>query len=182
MIRSLLLILLIIIGMYFAYKIIKSLIKVMIIGFIILLAFASITGFLFYNDFKDIKSLGDEQKLFLLYDEEISAAAIVTDWDSNAIIIEELADIDSLYQAGQFKNLRGNYSRVIVFDAGFFEEVPDEEAFAESVKGRIDDKGTSYLYDQYMDGNLQVIPKTIVFYAAEWAPSWLVKPILWIIA
>jgi hypothetical protein len=141
MLKTLILVLVFIAFLWLIFKIVKSLIKVAIIGIVVVIISMAAFGIFVYKDMKNIQDLTDKPKLCLLEDKgEIMLAAVIEGMnESSAIQIptpDEYATIKTYYGQNKMKDLQGSYYKVFVFKRSFFEEgLPETVSMPESMEG-----------------------------------------------
>jgi len=165
-------ILLIIVG-FVAWKIIKSLIKVVLVCLLIVILLLVGTSFLIYNDLSGITPsenpllitnvLEDGNISVLLSGDNITQVLPNEDYSARLFVISPV----------YFESL----SYPIIIDEQNYSKDDVSELTKESpvILGKVFNYTLSdkYLYKQYKKGNIQVIPKTIAFKAIDRMPGFL---------
>jgi hypothetical protein len=169
MFDSLIFIILLIIALAVLFKIIKSIVKVAITGVLIILVLSAILGLVIFQDIGSIKNATKSEHILYL---EAQNGTMVRGFDNNQTIGPEiLAGYGPMYMKGDLKGIKGDYDRVIIFND---KNVANPELYI-----RTTDTGT--LYKWFKNGNIIAYPNGLFFSLAQKAPSWLVKPALWVL-
>ena len=149
------------------FKIIKSIVKVLMIGLLILLFIGGSLGFIIYKDIDSLKqNIGNEPMLYLIEENNLFTSGYV---DNQTINETDLQRYNELYTEDKLKEIKGENYKVIFIRSDLDKE---PEKF-------IEDMSIASLFSEYKNGNIFVYPKTILFTIAEKAPVWLVTPVLW---
>ncbi len=148
------------------YKVIKSLIKVAIIGLIVLLFIACVTAALANHDFGRLeREIGEGHVIVMFHDESLTAAVSVINRTPQAMPVQGLT---SLFESGSYGKLQGNASYLIVCRADMNSTLP-----------KILQADSWQLYRLYTKGTIGVHPRSASLYLVDRVPGILVAPILY---
>lgn len=150
------------------FKILKSIMKVLFIGLLILVFLVGSLGFIAYNDISSLKQNIQTKPILYLFDDQGNLASGFA--DGNLLNKTQLTGFQEKYGNDNLKDIKGDYYKIIIF----YDEYENPEA-------KIAEIGTSQIFDMYKKGQIRVYPKTIVFAMLNYIPSWLVKTLLWIL-
>ncbi len=169
MFDSIISIILLIVALVVLFKIIKSIVKVAITGVLIILVISAILGLVINQNIGSLKETTKSSHVLYL---EAQGGSMVSGYENNQTIGPEiLQGYDPMYLKGDLKGIRGDYDMAIIFND---KQVADPQAY-------IHDTDIPSLYTEFKNGNIIKYPNGILFSIAEMAPSWLVKPALWVL-
>lgn len=183
-------------GTLIFYAIAKSVLKAAATFFFILLLFLIITGTLTYSDWETVKEEWAQGiKLIIVKEQEDLLFATTVDADEqHEQPAETEAALEELLKQEELKSLEEKYDKIIVIDKKAYDGVDvDEKAELFATMGNsalsfeeraaafdelntaMEEQGRMYMLSQYKEGNIEVIPKTMVFRIVSLVPASIIE-------
>jgi len=195
MFDSIIFIIVLALGLWVAWKIIKSLIKVAIIGILVILFVSIGSGYLFNKDAHAFaQDFGEEETIAVLQDEDIVTIVKVNGEDME--ILDEVPEGPRVTFHTDFFNqglpetfelekyVPGTFDKegMIALLTSDSKEDYKGYVFLSAIGHTLETRGTIFFYQQYKKGNVIIDPAPLSFTIADKVPSLMIIPVLFFLS
>jgi hypothetical protein len=194
-------VLVLIVGTIVCFKILHSIAKTAAIAGFILLLFLAITATLTYSDIQELRGeLAEKETAILLHEDlQLTFSTVQMGWsDEKTYTASEMTEeeLQEWLKKEELNHIRseGSYYKVFAVETSIFSPVDGSNMLLETIEDKskayedrtaayntlqkmlMEKEGTTYLVQQYREGNIIVYPETMAFRIIEILPeSWVKK-------
>ncbi len=173
----------VLVAVWFAFKLVKSLLKAVMVVAVLLAIVIVAAGFFVMNDVKDLReNFSNSTKLVLFAGEERIAFGLdVTSFDAKGVKILDRSVLDAWeedYERGKYKTIRGDdyYKLFVIKDDKYNEPVETLADHMDLLEDFFSEGNVRTLLVKHRTGELVIYPETAVFKLMKVIPEkWVMK-------